>query len=466
MSKNQKIYAIVDLETTGGMARRDKITEIGIVLFDGNNIIDKFQSLVNPERSIPPEITRITGITNEMVADAPKFYEVAKEVVERTEGAIFVAHNVRFDYSFLREEFTRLGYTYTRRQLCTVRLARNNFPGLRSYSLGNLIQHFDIEVNARHRALDDALATTELLKYVLQKDHGEFTIRQIINAGIRESKLPKGITLDFLHNLPETPGVYYFYNSYQKVVYVGKSKSLKSRVMQHFAKTTLKAEKLAKMVASISVEETGSELIALLLESREIKTLQPEVNKAQRTKNYPYFIHTYKDENGYINYQWLKSSIKARKNKNVLNHYGSKQGAISHLIGMAKELNLCLDKLGLKDRPGPCYKYSMEECFGACVGEEEAESYNERALLGNELLKRVFDKNFIIQVEGRSKDEIGVVLIEDGNYKGFGYISIEDFQYGIEEIKEAINYEPENPEVNRIIYTYLNKNPSLRITYF
>jgi DNA polymerase-3 subunit epsilon len=203
-----------------------------------------------------------------------------------------------------------------------------------------------------------------------------------------------------------------------------------------------------------------------LLESREIKTLQPEINKAQRTKNYPYFIHTYTDEKGFINYQWLKSSIKARKNKNVLNHYGSKQGAISHLIGMARELNLCLDKLGLKEKPGPCYKYSLDECYGACIGEEEAESYNERAILGNELLKKVFDKNFVIQVDGRTKDEIGLVLIEDGNYKGFGYISIEDFQYGIEEIKEAINYEPENPEVNRIIYTYLNKNPSVKRTYF
>ena len=144
--KKKNLYAVVDIETTGGLARRDKITEIAIVLFDGNQIIDRYETLINPERSIPYEITRITGITDDMVVSAPRFYEVAKKIVEMTEGAIFVAHNVRFDYSFLREEFTSLGFTFTRRQLCTVVLSRKSFPGLRSYSLGNLIRHFGITV--------------------------------------------------------------------------------------------------------------------------------------------------------------------------------------------------------------------------------------------------------------------------------------------------------------------------------
>jgi DNA polymerase-3 subunit epsilon len=388
---------------------------------------------------------------------------VAKDVVEKTEGAIFVAHNVRFDYSFLKEEFSRLGYTYTRRQLCTVRLTRNTFPGLRSYSLGNLIKHFNIEVGARHRALDDAMATTELLGHVLKKDHGEFTIKQIINAGIRESKLPKGITIDFLHGLPETPGVYYFYNSYNKVVYVGKSINLKSRVMQHFSKTTLKAEKLAKMVNSISVEETGSELIAMLLESREIKYLQPEINKAQRTKNYPYFIYTFYDENGYQCYAWEKSSIKRLKDKKVLNHYGAKMGAKSHLSTLVTQLGLCLTKCGLSDTEGPCYNYKIAKCEGACIEQEPVSTYNERAEMGVELLSRVFDNDFIIKLPGRTKGEAAVVLVEEGDYQGYGYIDEESMNYGIEEIKEAVNYEPANPEVNRIIYTYLTKHPQTKI---
>ncbi len=459
IASKKKIYAIVDLETTGGMAKRDKITEIGIVLFDGEKVIDQYQTLVNPGRSIPPEITRITGITNEMVADAPKFYEVAKNVVEMTEGAIFVAHNVRFDYSFLKEEFGSLGYTFTKRQLCTVRLSRKTFPGLRSYSLGNLIKHFGISVDARHRALDDAMATTELLERILNQDYADQTIDQIVNEGIKTSKLPKEISLDKLHSLPEGPGVYYFHNVYNKIIYIGKSINIKKRVMQHFSKTTQKAERLAKMVADITYEETGHELIALLLESHEIKAYKPEVNKAQRTNEYPYFIHHYFDTNGYLCYKWEKSSIKTRKNKNILSHYGSKQGAISHLAGITRELGLCQSKTDLYEKSGPCFLYKTQVCYGACILEENAEDYNSRAEIGIEYLKRIFDKNFVIITDGRAPDEKGIILIEEGHYKGYGYIGTDDLNYGIEEMKEAIKYVPINPETNGIIRTYLSNHP-------
>jgi DNA polymerase-3 subunit epsilon len=462
----KKVYAIVDLETTGGMAKRDKITEIGIVLFDGQKVIKTYQTLVNPGRSIPPEITRITNITNDMVADAPFFYEVAKEVVELTEGAIFVAHNVRFDYSFLKEEFASLGYTYTKRQLCTVRLSRKAFPGLKSYSLGNLIRHFDIDVSARHRALDDAVATTELFKNILNQDYAEYNIDQIINAGIKSSKLPKEITLEKLHALPENAGVYYFHNTYGKVIYVGKSINIKKRVMQHFSKTTQKAERLARVVADITTEVTGNDLLAMLLESHDIKALQPEVNKAQRTSAYPYFIHHYYDSLGYIKFAWEKSSIKTRKNKEILSHYGSKQGAISHLAGITQELSLCQSKTDLYDKEGPCFLYKTKVCYGACLEEEATEDYNSRAELGIEMLKRIFDQNFFITVDGRTADERGIVLVEEGHYKGYGYINIEDFNYGIEEIKEVIKYVPINPETNGIIRTYLNKHPFTKVTQF
>ncbi|MEM9546749.1 MAG: exonuclease domain-containing protein [Bacteroidota bacterium] len=462
----KKIYAVVDLETTGGIAKRDKITEIGIVIFDGKEVIKTYQTLVNPGRSIPPEITRITGITNEMVTDAPFFYEVAKDVVELTEGAIFVAHNVRFDYSFLKEQFASLGYTFTKRQLCTVRLSRRAFPGLRSYSLGNLIRHFNIEVGARHRALDDALATAELLKKILNQDYADQTINQIVNAGIKSSKLPKEITLEKLHALPETPGVYYLHNTYGKVIYVGKSINIKKRVMQHFSKTTQKAERLARMVTDITTEETGNELVAMLLESFEIKALQPEVNRAQRTSEYPYFIHHYYDSRGYLNFAWEKSSIKSRKNKHILSHYGSKQGAISHLAGLTRELTLCQSKTALHNKEGPCFLHKTKVCYGACVQEEDPLEYNSRAELGIDMLKRIFDQNFFLTLEGRSPEEKAIVLVEEGHYKGYGFINIEDFNYGIEEIKEAIKYVPVNPETNGIIRTYLHKNPYVEMTPF
>lgn len=453
----------MDLETTGGMARRDRITEVAIVLYDGEKIVDSFDSLVNPERSIPREITRITGITDEMVAEAPKFFEVAKKVVEMTEGAIFVAHNVRFDYSFLRNEFDQLGYTFTKRQLCTVRLSRKVFPGLKSYSLGNLIKHFGIKVNARHRALDDAMATTELLQMILQQDYAESNVKQIINQGIKESKLPKGITMDMLQSLPETPGVYYLHNSYNKVVYVGKSKNIKKRVMQHFSKSTEKAAKMAQQVADITYEETGSELIALLLESFEIKALQPEINKASRSREYPYFIYSYVDSLGFLNFNILKNNQKNRKGKQVLSLYTSRNSAKNHLASMVKELFLCDKLVHLEEQDGPCFQYKIGNCYGACCGEEEALDYNARTEFALLALKKLFDENFFIVCDGRSLQEKAVILVEDGHYRGYGYIPMDDLQYGIEEMKEAIRYVPENPEANGIIRGFLEKGKGYKL---
>ncbi|MBL7774766.1 MAG: 3'-5' exonuclease, partial [Saprospiraceae bacterium] len=183
-------YAIIDVETTGGAARYERITEIAIVLHDGEQVLDSFSTLINPERSIPWNITQITGITDEMVAHAPKFYEVAKQIVEWTEGAIFVAHNVSFDYNFVREEFARLGYTFTRKQLCTVRLSRKVFPGLPSYSLSNLKQYFGIQAEKSHRALDDTLATVQVFERILAAQAGSDQVKSLVNHGVRETKLP------------------------------------------------------------------------------------------------------------------------------------------------------------------------------------------------------------------------------------------------------------------------------------
>lgn len=459
----QKKYAIVDLETTGGMARRDRITEVGIVVYDGQQIVDSFSSLVNPGRSIPREITRITGITDEMVADAPMFYEIAKQVVELTADAVFVAHNVRFDYSFLRNEFASLGYTFTRRQLCTVRLSRRVFPGLKSYSLGNLIKHFDIEVSARHRALDDAMATTELLGRILQQDYAEGSVRQMVNQGIQESKLPQGITIDFLHSLPEDPGVYYFYNSYDKVVYVGKSKNIKKRVMQHFSQSTAKATKMAQMVRSITYELTGSELVALLLESHEIKALQPEINKASRSRSYPYCIHHYTDELGYIHFDILKNNKKNTSKSNVLSLHTSRSSAKGHLSNLCAELELCDRLVHLDDHEGPCFKYKVQKCLGACILQESVQDYNERAMIGIDIMNKIFADDFILTTHGRSLDERAVVLVEEGHYRGYGYIDTEGLRYGIEEIKEAIKYVPINPEANAIVRGYMSKHKDFKI---
>jgi DNA polymerase-3 subunit epsilon len=463
----QKLYAVIDIETTGGMAKRDRIIEIAIAIFNGETIIDSWQSLIHPERSIPWEITRITGITDDMVSEAPKFYEVAKKIVTMTEGAIFVAHNVRFDYSFIRNEFETLGFTYTRRQLDTVVLSRKAFPGLKSYSLGNLIRHFGIHVENRHRAMDDVLATVDVLSRALHQEIGKMAAQRLINAGIKASHLPPSITMERILDLPESVGVYYFYNEYGHVIYVGKSINIRKRIQQHFGNIDSKTDKFIAKVADITYVETGSELLSLLLESYEIKALQPEVNKAQRTREYPYFVYTYVNEKGYITYNWEKSSVKTRQNKKILNHYGSKSAARGHLSWIYHELSLCAGLCGLNDcSSGSCFYHQTGTCFGAACGHEDAEIYNERAMEGEEMLTRLFKTNMLIITEGRNIEEKGIILIEDGHYRGFGYIANEEYFLGIEECKEAIQYTVPNPECNRIVLTWLEKYPHTKTVPF
>jgi DNA polymerase-3 subunit epsilon len=431
-------------------------------VYDGEKIIDQYDTLVNPERSIPANITRITGITNEMVKDAPKFYEVAKRVVELTEGRVFVAHNVRFDYGFLRSEFERLGYTFSRRQLCTVRLSRTSFPGLRSYSLGNLIKHFDIDVSARHRALEDTLATLKVFKHILEKKDSENHINDFINKGIRESQLPAGITIDYLHELPQECGVYYFLNGDDKIIYVGKSINIQKRAFQHFRSTTAKAVKMAARVRSISFELTGSELVSLLLESKDIKRLSPEINKAQKTKSYPYFIYRYRDEHGFICFESLKNNSKNIAGKEVLSFFKSKLSAVGTLRKILKEFTLCDNKTGQGAGRAPCFSHEVGLCYGACFFGEDISEYNERAEQASNYLQKIFDESFVLIDKGRNPSESSVILVEEGNYKGYGYISNEDVQYGIEELKEAIKYESLNYEANQIIRSYLYKNPKIK----
>ena len=459
----KKTYAIVDIETTGGMARRDRITEIAVVLHDGKNEIDRFESLIYPERQIPHNITRITGITNEMVADAPKFFEIAKRLVEITEGAIFVAHNARFDYTFIKNEFSRLGYTYTRRQLCTVRLARRAFPGLRSYSLGNLIKHFNISVKQRHRAMADVEATVEVFEKALSVDGNQEEITLMVNAGIKESKLPPGVTIDLLHALPEVTGVYYFHDQSGKVVYIGKSINIKKRVMSHFAKTTSKAEKLVKYVADISYEETGSELVALLLESFEIKEQHPHINRAQRARSFPYAIYAYEDENGYRCLNIKKASLKDQQSMEVHMAYPNQKVAKAAMSRIVEEYELCKNLCNLETVSTPCFNYHLAKCNGACIGDENADSYNERVEDALGALDQEFPKDFILLDAGRREEEYSVILVEQGQYKGFGYIDRVDVIGDVQQLKDAVKSYPSNPEVSRIIRHYVLKEEMERI---
>ncbi len=462
-------YAVVDIETTGGKSSRDKITEIAIVLYDGEKIIDRWETLLDPECYIPYGITQLTGITQEMVRHAPKFYEVAKTIIEKTEGAIFVAHNVRFDYEFLREEFKRLGFAFTRKQLCTVRLSRKAFPGFRSYGLDSLIREFNISVQQRHRAMGDALATVEVLGRILAKEEGEEEAKELINLGLKESLLPANVTMEQIHALPESCGVYYFHDQQGRLAYVGKSINIRKRVAEHFADISSKGRKLQQCVHEISYEITGSELIALLHESNEIKTQRPYINRAQRVRNFPYAIHCFENEQGYCCFEVIKTSTREQKKIQIVSEYPKAANAKAHLQRAVTQFELCpkLCHLDSNINSKVCFHYHLKQCLGACGQLEGVETYNERATAAQDYLSNMFDRDFMILDEGRTANEKSVVVVENGEYCGFTYLDESEGFSRMEQIKSMIKPSfQSNPEVKRIILRFMQAEKKLKVVYF
>lgn len=448
-------FAIIDVETTGGMAARDKVTEIAIVLSDGEKILETYETLINPECMIPAFISELTGITNEMVADAPRFWEVARKVVEMTEGAVFVAHNARFDYSFIREEFRRLGYTYTRKTLCTVQLSRKSFPGLPSYSLGNLIRHFDIRVSDRHRALADTMATADIFFRILRSQPGQEQLDHLLKMGIRESLLPATIGMDRIRSLPEECGVYYFHDKAGEVIYVGKSVNIQKRIAEHFQDKTQKAGLLQAHAHDITCELTGSELLALLLESQEIKRLRPMINRAQRNRQFPYGIFSETTKEGYLSFSAAKTTVKLLREKTLIAEYPHLESARNHLLSIVERFQLCEKRCGLDSGPGPCFPRQIGICLGACIQAEPPDSYNLRAQAALDSLSAVLDGCFVVLDQGRSSDERAAVVVENGRVSGWGYVSLEDAAQTLDDWKNLVKPAEGNAEENRIVKRFI-----------
>ena len=282
---NDCLYSIIDIETTGAQKQGHKITEISVINFNGKEITETFTSLINPERNIPYAITRLTGISNEMVANAPKFFQVAKKIVEMTEGRVFVAHNVFFDYNFIKAEFNELGFSYKRNTMCTVKNARRFLPDYKSYSLGKLCRDLSIPLENHHRAYADARATVEILKLILEKtDKPVFSEKKLV--------LPNQLAREEYESLPESPGIYYFYDGQGELLYVGKAKNIKKRVSSHF-RPDMKRRKdleLKNQIAHIDHKLLGCEIAALLFECHEIKRLKPPFNRSLNRVRFPYAV--------------------------------------------------------------------------------------------------------------------------------------------------------------------------------
>jgi DNA polymerase-3 subunit epsilon len=450
------MYAILDIETTGGSPKNCKITEIAIYVHDGNEIIDEYSTLINPEVIIPYFITKLTGISNEMVENAPRFFEAAKKIVELTEGRIIVGHNVNFDYGFIKSEFKQLGYDFDRKTLCTVKLSRKIIPGYPSYSLGKICESLGISINGRHRASGDAWATVKLFEYL--KNKSSETGNELPLGNIQTGKLRN--LNDFLkpediNKIPDASGVYYFHDSDGNLIYIGKSKNIHKRILDHLGnKNTRRAMEMCGKIAGISFEITGSELIALLKESQEIKTHKPYYNRLQKRTSYPLGLYLSKDEHGY---NLLKIRKIGSDNKQPLTCFENKSEAIDYMTSMVQRHWLCQKLCGLYDTDGACFHHEIRQCNGACVQKEPVKVYNERVEkfisglgYGNE--------NLLIIDAGRTATERSVVNIENGMFIGFGYLDITLSYLGINDMKECIKPAPDNKDIRQIINTWIRNN--------
>jgi DNA polymerase-3 subunit epsilon len=450
------LYAIIDVETTGGSTKNSKITELAVFKHDGTRIIDTFSTLIDPEIPIPEFIARLTGINDQMVQGAPKFYEIAKQFIEFTEDCVFVAHNVAFDYGMIRSEFKHLGYDYRRSQLCTVRAARYVLPGYTSYSLGKITKELGISINGRHRAGGDAEATAELFTILQQTDPRG--LETFIQDDINPKILHPNLDLEALEEIPNKPGIYKLYNDVNKLIYVGKSKHIRKRIDQHLKNNkTMKGELMRQEIARIEFELTGSELIALLYESELIKQHLPLYNRALRKNNFSYGLFYFEDGNGY------KQFFVERLTKNSLlplTTFTSKKEATDYIHYLNEQHHLCLKLCGVEKTASSCFGYQIKKCFGACVQEESAEDYNKRidVIISNLTFD---DEAFFIIENGREKSEKSVVWIENGSYKGYGFIPYFMFKKSTEQWKRFIDLRPEDRDARTILRYYLRKHPEL-----
>lgn len=448
------MYAIVDIETTGGYAAANGIIEISVQVSDGEKVIESYETLVNPGQVIPRYIQALTGISDEMVADAPRFEEVAEKVFSILQGNIFVAHNVNFDHSFIKNHLDFYGYALQVKKLCTVRLARQIFPGLPSYSLGNLCSSLGIEMSERHRAGGDAKATVELFHMMLQNDK-DGAIKASLLRNSKEQMLPPNVPKEHFEQLPHTPGVYYFHDQKGKVIYVGKAKDIRKRVNSHFSTNSdsKQRQNFLKNTYAISFQATGTELMAAILESAEIKRLWPIFNASQKRPEDLYGIFVYEDQNGY-----MRLAIeKKRKNSNPIYTFHYKVDGHGVLRKLIAEYNLCPKLCFMQTDNDPCIGIAEGHCKGACEKKESPEVYNQRVLQAIASLTR--RPSYVVLDKGLDEEEISCIMVVKGSFFGMGYLPANLDDITIESIEEYIKPYKENSHIRMLLNAHVNKFP-------
>ncbi len=450
------MYAILDIETTGGQFNEEGITEIAIYKFDGHEVVDQFISLVNPEIPIQPFVIKLTGINNAMLRTAPKFFEVAKRIIEITNDCIVVAHNASFDSRILRTEFRRLGYDFQVPTLCTVELAQRLIPEQPSYSLGKLVRALGIPMADRHRASGDALATVKLFKMLLDKDLEKTIVTQFVKTEVEKGLAPR--LLDIVEQSPSRTGIYYIHNESGQIIFIGRSKNIKKTVNQHFTGNSTKAKKIQTLVYTVTYEETGSELIAQLKEIEEINFNKPKLNRSPVRINTGLVLLAQLDANGYMNLRLQKRS----RSSKAITSFGTMAEAQNKITYLAEKYKTCLKLCGLDDSETECAKFASEICDGACTQKIDKQEYNNRV---QELIAELSYNNraILIQDRGRTISERSAVLIENGRYIGYTFYDLNYQIMNLEVLKNIIIPTQQINNMVPLIQIYVHKSRSAKV---
>ena len=443
------MYAILDIETTGGKYDEEGITEIAIYRHDGETITDQFSSLVNPQIEIQPFVQKLTGISGKMLQNAPKFYEIAKRVVQITEDCVIVAHNAAFDYRILQTEFRRLGFAFERKSLCTVSLSQLLLPDQPAYSLGKLVRNLGIPFSDQHRAQGDAKVTVKLFELLLEKDLHKNILKAHISSEHPNKVPPK--FLEVIDGLPSEMGVYYIHNSKNEIIYIGKSNNIKKRILNHLTGKSKKARVIQNEIHKVTFALTGGELVSLLKEQNEIKTNAPKLNKAMKYRIFPMGIRL--DDS--VEYpELIVEQIK--KEHTYFSVYKNSKSAKSAIFNWTENYGICLKKTSLSNKTGTCFLHEVNKCDGACTGKETPDSYRKKI----KLLLADFEypfSDFIITSKGRKLGESSFIYIKGNVFLGYGYYELNHQIKNDKQIMSRLISMEDNPDVQKLIGSFLSR---------
>lgn len=445
------MYAIVDIETTGGYAAANGITEIAIYVHDGQRIVRHFETLINPLQKIPAYITSLTGIDNFMVADAPLFEDVAATIYELLHDTIFIAHNVNFDFSFVKHHLKAAGFDLAAKKLCTVRLSRKTFPGLPSYSLGNLCRSLALPLDNRHRAGGDAKATVKLFEHCLANG-GDTHMALMLKKSSAEQWLPIHLTKADISNLPPCPGVYYFHDAKDTIIYVGKAINIKKRVSSHFTHNDAdrKRQNFLRTICKVTCKACATELEAIVLESTEIKRLWPKYNYSQKQPLQKFALYMFEDGRGY---QRLAID-KKKKNVPQLYSFNLLHEGLVLLKKMVEEFNLN-EKLCFIDKtPFTDNEYALIDSPAV---------YNFKIKKAIAALEAQLP-TFAVMDKGIKEEEKLCLLIERGSFWGMGYLPAAVSITSSDDLKNYLSPYADNDTIRNSIYSFVEKNPDKRIS--